>query len=88
MLDGEGLIGELFAVDGLSTSTVASREVTTLNHKVLNDAVEGAALVVKRLAESTDALLSGTKGPEVLSGLGHEIGKKFKDNSAERLIAN
>ena len=62
MLQLEVLIGELVAVDGLATSTVTLGEVTTLDHKVLDDTVEGGALVTK-------ALLTSSKSSEVLGSL-------------------
>jgi len=42
VLEIEVLIGELLAVDGLAAGTVAVGEVTSLDHEVLNDAVETA----------------------------------------------
>ena len=45
VLELEVLIRELLAVDGLATSSVTVGEVTTLDHELLNDAVEGGALV-------------------------------------------
>lgn len=62
MLQLEVLILELLAIDALSTSAIATGEVTSLNHEVLDNAVEGRALVTK-------ALLAGSKSSEVLGGL-------------------
>ena len=62
MLELEVLIGELVAVDGLAAGAVALGEVTALDHEVLDDAVEGRALVTK-------ALLACSKSSEVLGGL-------------------
>ena len=62
MLQLEVLIGELVAVDGLAASAVALGEVTTLDHKVLDDTVEGGTLVTK-------ALLASSKSSEVLGRL-------------------
>ena len=45
VLELEVLIWELLAVDGLAASSVAVGEVTTLDHELLDDAVEGRALV-------------------------------------------
>jgi hypothetical protein len=41
VLQLEVLIGELVSVDGLATSAVALGKVTTLDHEVLDDTVEG-----------------------------------------------
>lgn len=62
MLQLEVLVGELVAVDGLATSAVALGEITTLDHEVLDDTVEGGALVTK-------ALLASSKSSEVLGSL-------------------
>lgn len=65
---------------GLATGTVTLGEVTTLNHEVLDDAVEGRALV-------TEALLTGSKGTEVLSGLGNGLAVESHNDAAELLLA-
>jgi hypothetical protein len=62
VLQLEVLIGELVAVDGLATSAVTLGKVTTLDHKVLDDTVEGRSLV-------TEALLASSKSSEVLGSL-------------------
>jgi hypothetical protein len=55
---------------GFSRMTyVAAGEVTTLEHELGDDAVEGGALEVERLARLAGALLAGAEGAEVLSGL-------------------
>jgi hypothetical protein len=62
VLQLEVLVGELVAVDALAASAVALGEVTTLDHELLDNTVEVGALVA-------EALLAGSKGTEVLSGL-------------------
>jgi len=53
VLDLEVLVLELFTVDGLSTSAVATCEVTTLEHEVWDDTVElGAGKAEAQLASS------------------------------------
>lgn len=47
VLELEVLVGELGAVDALAAPTVARGKVSTLDHKVLDHAVEGGALVAK-----------------------------------------
>jgi hypothetical protein len=74
VLQLEVLILELLAVDGLSTSALwtvrlVSGEVTTLEHEVLDDTVEGGALEVEGLAGLADTLLASAEGAEVLCGL-------------------
>lgn len=48
---------------------VATGKVTTLKHELGDDTVEAGALVVKGLALTTNTLLTGAEGAEVLSGL-------------------
>jgi len=60
VLQLEVLIGELVAVDGLATGTVALCEITTLDHEVLDDTVEGRAL-------ESEALLASSKSPTMVS---------------------
>lgn len=59
MLELEVLVGELLAVDGLSTSSVSVGEVSTLDHELLDDTMEGGALVSEALlarSQSTTSL--------------------------------
>ena len=69
VLEGEVLVLELFAVDGLAPGAVAAGEVTSLQHELRDDAVEGGALVVEGLARAALALLAGAERAEVLSSL-------------------
>ena len=66
MLKSEVLVSKLGAVDGLATSAVAGREVSTLGHETVDDAVEGAALEVEGLALGTLSLLTCAEGSKVL----------------------
>ena len=62
MLQFEVLILELVSVDGLSASAISSCEVTTLDHKLLDDTMEARPFVTK-------SFLASRKGTEILSGL-------------------
>jgi len=62
----EVLICKLLAVDRLATSAITTSEVTTLQHELRDDSVEGRALV-------TEALLAGAESTEVLGSLGNYI---------------
>ena len=64
---------------GLATSAVTLGEVTTLDHKVLDDTVERRALV-------TETLLASSQSTEVLSGLGDGLAVETHDNTTERLL--
>jgi hypothetical protein len=62
VLELEVLVGELGPIYALPASAVALGEITTLDHKLLDHAVEGGALVAK-------ALLAGSESTEVVGGL-------------------
>jgi len=62
----EVLVCELLAVDGLAAGTVASCEVTALEHEAGDDSVEGAAF-------EAEAFLAGAEGTEVLGGLRDDV---------------
>jgi len=66
VLQGEVLVLELVAIDGLATSTVSGSEVTTLAHEVGDDTVECGSL-------EAESLLSCAQSTEVLRGLGDHI---------------
>lgn len=68
MLDLEVLIGELLAVDRLATSAVATGEVTTLEHELRDDTVEGRTPVTEGVSLGVGAQLL-----EVLGGLGDDV---------------
>ena len=78
MLQGEVLVGELLAVDGLATSAVVVGEVTTLQHELGDHTVEGGASVA-------EALLAGAESAEVLSGLGRNVLAELHDDTAGSL---
>jgi hypothetical protein len=59
VLEGEVLVGEFLAVDGLASGAIVVGEVATLAHEVGDDAVEGGAL-------EAEALLASAQGAEVL----------------------
>jgi hypothetical protein len=69
VLQSEVLVPELLAVDGLTAGTVASSEVTTLEHELGDDTVEGSTLEVEGLAAAASTLLTGAESAEVLGGL-------------------
>lgn len=48
---------------------IAGREISTLEHKAFDDAVESAALVVKGLSHLSHPILSGTQRAEVFGRL-------------------
>lgn len=52
---------------------IASREISTLNHKPLDRSVESGSFVVSLLSHLSHSRLAGTQGAEVLSGLGDDF---------------
>jgi len=60
------LIRKLLAVDGLAAGAISTSEVTTLQHELRDDTMEGGALVA-------ESLLTGAESTEVLGGLGDYI---------------
>lgn len=58
-------------MSGQAGTYVATGEVTTLEHELGDDAVEGRALVA-------EALLTGAESAEVLGGLGDDVGEEVE----------
>jgi len=54
MLDGEVLIRESAAIDGLSSSTVVIGEISSLSHEVGDDTMEVRVFVSKSLFPCTE----------------------------------
>lgn len=78
MLLSEVLIGELFSVDGFTSSSVSTGEVSSLDHEVRDDSVEGGSLEVEWLSRLSNSLFSSAESTEVFSGLGDDISVKLK----------
>lgn len=70
----EVLIIELVSPDGSSSSSISSCEITTLDHKVGNDSMEGAALKLQGLP--TISPLSLAQFSEVLNGFGDGLSEE------------
>jgi hypothetical protein len=58
-------------VRGWSMTYVAAGEVTTLEHELGDDTVEGGALEVEGLARAAGTLLTSAESAEVLGGLSY-----------------
>ena len=72
LVQGEGFVGELAAVDGVPARAVGLLEVTTLDHEVGDDAVEDGVLV-------PEVPLARRELPEVLNRLRHILAKQPDD---------
>lgn len=75
VLQLEVLIGELLSIDGFTSGSVSSSEVTTLDHEVGNNPMEDRSLVVQRLSALSDSLFSSAQSTEVLHGFRHRLAK-------------
>ena len=83
----EVLIRELSSVDGLTTGSVSSGEVSTLGHESRDNSVPDTSLEVEGLSGLTNSLLSSAESSEVFGGLGGVSGK-FHGDSASFLSSN
>ena len=88
MLQLEVFIVELGAVDRLSASSIASREITTLDHKLLDDSVESGAFIGERFSGFAFTLLAGAESSEVLGGLGNDVVVQLEADPTFWLVAN
>ena len=52
------LIGEFFSINGFSAGPISSREITTLDHKIFDDAVEFASSITTELSTGSRGLLT------------------------------
>jgi len=73
------LIVEIIAIDGLSTGTVSTGEVTALGHEIRNNTVELGPSVAK-------SLLTSAKGTKVLCGSGGYVIIEVEYNSTPFLF--
>ena len=78
VLEGEVLVVEFSAVDGLAAGAVVIGEVATLAHEVGDDTVEAATLVA-------EALLAGAEGTEVLRRPRHYVRAQLDDDASNGL---
>merc|ERR1711884_293304 len=81
VLQLEVLVLELVAIDGLSASPVSSGEVSALQHKVLDDSVESAALVSLGFAP-------GGQSVEIVHSPRHHFSKQSNLDGSSLRTAN
>lgn len=75
----EVFILELGTIDGLSTSTISISEITTLNHKVVNDTMESRTLI-------TETLFASCQLFEVFSSLRNGLTVQTNNNTTKIFI--
>lgn len=73
----EVLVSELLSVDGLTSSSVALGEVSSLEHEVGDHAVEDRTLEVEGLTRLASSLLTSAKAAEVLGGDGDDVSEEL-----------
>lgn len=80
VVEVEVLVLELFTVNRSASSSIATSKVTSLNHELLDDTMEGRALVT---------IAMGTLGElkEVLGGPGDILSEKTDDDASNILVA-
>merc|ERR1712014_217371 len=81
VLELEVFVRELRTIDGLAASTVTIGKITTLNHEILDDAVEFGSLV-------TESFLARTERPEVFCSFGYLLAIEAHDDAARRFSSN
>ena len=79
----KAFVSEGPAVDGLSTGSVAARDVTALDHEVGDDAVEWRALVVEGFAALAVSFLAGANRAEVLAGDRRPVAEELEHDAAD-----
>eukprot|EP00521_Asterionellopsis_glacialis_P018879 CAMPEP_0195329772 /NCGR_PEP_ID=MMETSP0708-20121125/11644_1 /TAXON_ID=33640 /ORGANISM="Asterionellopsis glacialis, Strain CCMP134" /LENGTH=194 /DNA_ID=CAMNT_0040397929 /DNA_START=111 /DNA_END=692 /DNA_ORIENTATION=+ len=73
MFDHEIFIGKFFTENRFSSCTISSGKVTTLNHKILDDTMEGTIFVMQGCTLGPCSLFSRTKSSEIFSCLRNNI---------------
>jgi phenylalanyl-tRNA synthetase beta subunit len=82
MLKSKVLVLELLAVDALPACSIASSEISTLDHELLDYSVEDATLVAEGLACLSYAFLAGAEAAEILCSFWDYIVVQLEGNSA------
>lgn len=88
MLLYEVLIVEFDTVDTLSASSVASCEITSLDHELLDHTMETGALVGERFAGLSNTLLTSAKSSKVFCSFGSNIIVQFECDSSLSFFPN
>lgn len=88
MFEVEVLVLELSTIDALTTGAVALSEVTTLDHKPLDDPVEHGTLVVEWLSRLANTFLSSRESPEVLGCLRDNIVEQLEGDTPSILVTD
>ena len=76
---GVNLILELVTPDGLSTSAITTSEISSLDHEVLDDTVEGGSLIAKSFLKPRKKKKSKKKVMKANRKMGKKRGDRDRD---------
>lgn len=77
---------ELLPVDRLSPSSISAGEVSSLNHKVRDDAMELRSLEMQWLARLSHSFLACAKAAEIFGCFWNNVGIKLEINKFKKLF--
>jgi hypothetical protein len=83
----EVLVCKALSVDALTSSSVATGEVSALDHELRDDSMEHTVPEVERLSCGSNATLASAESTEVLSSA-RDIGEQFEGDSTCGSVAN
>mmetsp|Transcript_18531 Transcript_18531/g.28673 ORF Transcript_18531/g.28673 Transcript_18531/m.28673 type:complete len:221 (-) Transcript_18531:776-1438(-) len=87
MLDDKILVGKFLAVNRFTSRAISVCKVSSLNHKILDHAVESRPLEVQGLSRRPRSLFSGTQAPEIFCGFWCNILVHLHDNASQIFLA-
>lgn len=88
MLKLEVLVVKFGAVDRLPASTISGREITTLDHELLDDSVETRAFVVEWCSSFAIALFASAKSSKVVRRQRYYIVVELEGNTTCGFVAD
>ena len=86
MLQPEILVGEIGSVDAHGAGSVAVNEISPLDHKIFDDAMELGVFEARRHAVPTK--FAGAELPEVFRRSRHHVGEQFHLHPADFRVAD
>mmetsp|Transcript_27692 Transcript_27692/g.36078 ORF Transcript_27692/g.36078 Transcript_27692/m.36078 type:complete len:216 (-) Transcript_27692:482-1129(-) len=83
MFDNEIFIGKFFTENRFSSCTISGGKVTPLNHKILDDTMEGTIFVMQGCTLGPCSFFSRTKSSEIFSCFRNNILVQLHDNPSK-----